>query len=143
MHLHLAHLPDDSLESVAAPLTLGCHRLEGGVLITVIGEVDITNADRLQRYVREQMLPGKPAVLDLSLLTFMDSNGGRVLNSLHTTLRDEGTSLHLAGVHGISARLLQIIGLWPLLNIHASAADAVIDVLSHQAAPLRSEPEHL
>ncbi|MFG1699685.1 STAS domain-containing protein [Nonomuraea sp. NPDC049309] len=99
--------------------------MDDGVLITLSGEVDITNATRLETYLRRRMLPGKPVVLDLTLLTFMDSNGLRVIERLHTSCAKEGSALHLAGVRGVPARLLQITGLWDLLNVHDSAAGAV------------------
>ncbi|GAB2957388.1 STAS domain-containing protein [Nonomuraea sp. N2-4H] len=99
--------------------------MDDGVLITASGEADITNASRLETYLRRRMLPGRPMVLDLTLLTFMDSNGLRVIERLHTSCSKEGSALHLAGVRGMPARLLQITGLWDLLNVHDSAADAV------------------
>jgi stage II sporulation protein AA (anti-sigma F factor antagonist) len=135
MHVHTTYRPGDKLEPASTPLTLERKRLDGGVLISVIGEVDMTNAGRLESYVARQMSPGEPVVLDLGLLTFMDSNGLRALENLHAALREGGTALHLAGVHGISARLLQVTGVWPLLNIHPSVAEAVHRVLGHDWAP--------
>ncbi|MEV0618596.1 STAS domain-containing protein [Nonomuraea sp. NPDC050404] len=130
MHVHSARLPGDNPEPARTPLTLGCHRLDGGVLITVIGEVDTTNAGQLESYIRRRMLPGMPVVIDCRLLTFMESSGLRALTNLHTALTEQGSTLHLAGVHGIPARLLRVTGMWPLLNIHAGTADAMLGLLS-------------
>ncbi|GAA2211783.1 hypothetical protein GCM10009850_072430 [Nonomuraea monospora] len=139
--MHLAHRHGGSLEPATSSLTLGCHRLDGGVLISVIGEVDATNADRLETYVRLRLLPGLPVVLDLGLLTFMDSHGVRVLERLHTVQRERGGALHLAGVQGVVARLLRITGAWTRLNIHPGTAEAILDVLDHHpAASLPHEP---
>ncbi|WP_433443206.1 STAS domain-containing protein [Nonomuraea sp. CA-141351] len=125
-----------SLPEIAlSPLRLECQHLDGVVLITVIGEVDITNADQLDTYIRQQMLPGRPVVLDLGRLTFMDSTGLQVLADVHVTLREQGTALHVTDVHGIPARALQITGLWSFLNIHSSAAEVVLKDLSDQQAP--------
>ncbi|MEV4570267.1 STAS domain-containing protein [Nonomuraea sp. NPDC049419] len=137
MRVHIACQPGGGRESAASPLTLGYHTLDDGVLITASGEVDITNAARLETYVRRRMLSGRPVVLDLTLLTFMDSNGVRVIERLHAACAATGSTFHLAGVRGIPARLLQITGLWDVLDIHAGAADAVS---AAQAGPLVAQP---
>ncbi|WP_043641198.1 STAS domain-containing protein [Nonomuraea candida] len=114
------------------------------MLITVIGEVDATNAGLLERHVRQESLPGLPAVIDCRLLTFMDSGGVRALTNLHATLTEQGTTLHLAGVHGLPARLLRMTGTWPLLNIHSSAPAAMLTILgSGQATRTADDVPHL
>jgi anti-anti-sigma factor len=137
MHVHIACPSGGGLNSAASPLTLGWHTLDDGVLISASGEVDITNAARLETYVRRRMLSGRPVVLDLTLLTFMDSNGLRVIERLHAACAETGSTFHLAGVRGIPARLLQITGLWDVLDIHAGAADAVS---AAQAGRLTAQP---
>lgn len=88
-------------------------------MITVLGEVDLTNSAVFEQYVREHASPGDRVVLDLTMLTFIDSSGLRALEHLHVDLRHGGGSLHLKGVHGVLARLLDITGLLPMLNIES------------------------
>nr|SBO97840.1 hypothetical protein BN4615_P7356 [Nonomuraea gerenzanensis] len=105
------------------------------MLVSVRGEADLTNAARLESEVRRHLVPGEPLVLDLSLLTFMDSNGLRALENLDAVVHAQGGTLHLAGVHGIAARLLQVTGVWSRLDIHSGVAGAVRRALGRDAAP--------
>jgi anti-anti-sigma factor len=107
-----------------SPLTLRCRRLTTGVLISVSGEVDFTNADDWESYIERTRRPGQPVVLDLGGLTFMDSTGLHVLLRLHASVRRQGTALHLAAVHDVPARILQITGVWEALNVHDSVTHA-------------------
>ncbi|MEV4476200.1 STAS domain-containing protein [Nonomuraea salmonea] len=132
MHVHIAYRPGDGLESAASPLTLDSRRHDAGLVITVLGEVDMTSAAVLEEYVREQAAPGERVVLDLTMLTFMDSNGLRACESLHNALRDGGGSLRLTGVHGVLVRLLEITGLREVLDIHGGPAG---DALAGRCGP--------
>ena len=125
MHAHIACPSGGGRQSAASPLTVGRHPMDDGVLITASGEVDITNASRLESCLRRGTVPGKPVVLDLTLLAFMDGNGLRVIERLHAACANTGSPLHLAGLRGMPARLLRITGRWDLLNVHDSIADAV------------------
>ncbi|MEV5323136.1 STAS domain-containing protein [Nonomuraea sp. NPDC052634] len=119
MHVHIAYRPSGSLARAASPLTLEHRRHTAGLVITVLGEVDMTNAAVLEQYVREHASPGERVVLDMTMLTFIDSSGPRVLENLHVALRHAGGSLHLKGVHGVLARLMEITGLLPILNMES------------------------
>jgi anti-anti-sigma factor len=116
-----------------SPLSLDSQRLIVGVMITVTGELDITNAAQLETYVRRQMLPREAVVLDLAGLTFMDSSGLDVLLRLHAALRHHGSDLHVTAVHGMPARILQITGIDEALNLHSSVEQAIVSLLSRQA----------
>ncbi|GAA3263017.1 STAS domain-containing protein [Nonomuraea helvata] len=107
-----------------SPLNLTCRELPGGVLITVTGELDATNADRLESYAEQHHRPGLGMILDLGELTFLDSRGLHVLLRLNTSVHDQGGILRLAAVRGRPARLLQITGVWPILVIHPDAEQA-------------------
>ncbi|HUR04823.1 MAG TPA: STAS domain-containing protein [Nonomuraea sp.] len=116
-------------------MNLDSQRLIIGVLITVTGEVDATNAARLQTYLSRQTRPGEPLLLDLSGLTFMDSMGLHVLIRLNAALREQGGALHLAAVHDAPARLLKITGVGEVLNIHTGVEQAITSMLSAQIHP--------
>ncbi|MEV4175693.1 STAS domain-containing protein [Nonomuraea sp. NPDC049709] len=111
-------------------LNLGCRPLAGGVVISVAGELDATNADPLETYIDRMRHPGQPVVLDLGGFTFMDSTGLQVLLRVHSKVRNQGSALHLAAVRDLPARVLQITELWDAFNIHPSADSTIRALLS-------------
>jgi anti-sigma B factor antagonist len=117
------------------PLSLDSQRLIFGVLITVTGEVDTTNAAQLETYLTRQVRPGEPLLLDFDGLTFLDSMGLHLLLRLNAALSEQGAALHLAAVHGAPARILEITGLSSALNIHTTAEQAIISILREQTQP--------
>jgi anti-anti-sigma factor len=116
-----------------SPLSLSCRHLPGGVLITVAGELDSTNADQLESYAERHRRPGPGMVLDLAGLTFMDSRGLHVLLRLHGAVRTQQARLSLAAVHDWPARLLQITGIWDALDIHPGVEEAIQAAEDEQA----------
>ncbi|SDJ96807.1 STAS domain-containing protein [Nonomuraea jiangxiensis] len=114
------------------PLSLDCSRLADAVLVTVAGELDATNADWFESFVEHSRQPGIPVLFDLHGLTFMDSCGMNVLLRLAAA-----GPVHLAAVQAIPARVLQITGMWAILNIHSSVEQAVTALSD---ADLRENP---
>jgi anti-anti-sigma factor len=112
------------------PLVLEWCRLNSGVLISVSGEMDITNAARLDSLAGKLRRSGEPLVLDLGKLTFMDSSGLNVLLHLHKASREEGGGLHVVGLQQRPARLLKITGMEQALHIHSSVDEAVATALA-------------
>jgi anti-anti-sigma factor len=123
------------------PLKLDCRQLIKGVLITVAGEVDCSNADLFESYTTRMCRPGQPILLDLSGLTFMDSSGLHALLRLDAATRPRG--LHLAAVHTMPARVLRITKVWDALNIHPSVEEAIEAALSDDGPPLTSRGGHM
>lgn len=112
-----------------SPLSLDCQPFTLGVVIIVAGELDATNTDDLETYIDRMRQPGRPVVLDLGELTFMDSTGLHVLLRVHGDVRRQGGSLHLAAVQDLPGRLLQITEVWDALDIHPSAQAAITALL--------------
>ncbi|GAA3211551.1 STAS domain-containing protein [Nonomuraea helvata] len=110
------------------PLTLECRQLIAGVLITVAGEIDCSNADRLESYTTRMRQSGQPLVLDLSGLSFMDSSGLHTLLRLNAAEHPQG--VYLAAVHPMPARVLQITKVWDVMNVHPTVEEAVTAALS-------------
>ena len=66
------------------------------VTVSVIGEVDISNAGTLQERLMEAGSPEAAAVVvDLTKTEYLDSAGIRTLFTVLDLLRDRGTALHL------------------------------------------------
>ncbi|MEQ4722177.1 STAS domain-containing protein [Nonomuraea sp. B19D2] len=120
------------------PLKLECRQLITGVLITIAGEIDCSNAGRLESYTTQRHLPRQPVVLDLSGLTFMDSSGLHALLRLDAAARPPG--LYLAAVHAMPARVLQITRVWDALNVHPTVEEAVEAALGDEIAGLPESP---
>ncbi|MEU8149943.1 STAS domain-containing protein [Nonomuraea sp. NPDC048901] len=116
-------------------MSLDSQRLITGVLITVTGEVDTTNAAQLETYLSRQVRAGEPLLLDLGGLTFLDSMGLHLLIRLNAALSEQGAALHLAAVRGAPARILEITGLSSALNIHTTAEQAITSMMAEQAQP--------
>jgi anti-anti-sigma factor len=64
---------------------------DGATVVTVVGEVDLTNADEVQRCV--EGTSAAAVVLDLSALRYLDSSGIRAVERAFRQLRSEGRSL--------------------------------------------------
>ncbi|GAA1640362.1 hypothetical protein GCM10009733_041860 [Nonomuraea maheshkhaliensis] len=113
--------------TAAAPhtaLSVNCRLSPGGVLVTVAGELDATNAGRLESAIAGAWRPGRPLILDLQGLTFMDSSGLHVLLRVRADVLAGAGSLRLVSVRDLPARLLQITGVWDTLDIYDSVAEA-------------------
>ncbi|HEX5224312.1 MAG TPA: STAS domain-containing protein [Solirubrobacteraceae bacterium] len=94
-----------------AQLTIGRREQEGGVILTVRGEVDIASAPWLDRELRhaEESSPNR-IVLDLADLDFIDSSGVCLLMDARRRADSDGRLLALIGVPAHARRLFQITG---------------------------------
>ncbi|MGW5160765.1 STAS domain-containing protein [Nonomuraea wenchangensis] len=111
-------------------LNVHCRPLPTGVLITVTGELDVTNAPDLESLLERSTPPGEPMVLDLGGLTFMDCSALHLLLRQQDRLRRQAARLHVAAVHGSPAVLMRITGVGNALTLHPNlgqALDAVHD----------------
>ncbi|WP_327045387.1 STAS domain-containing protein [Microbispora sp. NBC_01189] len=118
-------LPAAPAEASAPPLTLRHRHLPGTSLITVGGEIDLTATGQLARYVDRVRRPGDTVVFDLTGVSFMDCSGLRVLISTAQRAANDDAGVRLAGVRGIPARLLQIVGLHALLPVYGTVEQAL------------------
>ncbi|MEU4512938.1 STAS domain-containing protein [Nonomuraea wenchangensis] len=108
-------------------LTLAHERRPGVTVITVCGELDATNREQLDDYVKD-LAVGR-LVFDLSGVPFMDSSGLHVLLMCDVRCRREGGSVHLAGVQPLPARLFEITGVLSHVPMHPTVEEAVTAAL--------------
>ncbi|QYC41566.1 Anti-sigma-F factor antagonist RsfA [Nonomuraea coxensis DSM 45129] len=118
-------------------LDVHCRPLPTGVLITVTGELDVTNAAGLESLLERSAPPGEPVILDLGGLTFMDCGGLHLLLRLRDRLRSRAAGLHVAAVHGSPAFLLRITGVGRVLDLHPSVGQALVAVDGERLSRLR------
>ncbi|MFI6600537.1 STAS domain-containing protein [Nonomuraea sp. NPDC050536] len=112
-------------------LTLSCRHLPECTLIRVMGEVDRTNSDQLKHAIDEACGPGRPLILDLGYMNFMDSTGLRVILDAHTAAERRGDRVHLAAVLRTPKRILEITGVIRHLHLYASLKEALADAGRH------------
>jgi anti-sigma B factor antagonist len=94
-----------------ADLTLDLgDRDDGTVLVTVTGEIDSSNCDRLQSLLSERAGPGAVDV-DLGGVTFIDSSGLRALLVGQQAVMSAAGSLRVVNPSDNVRRLFEITGL--------------------------------
>jgi anti-anti-sigma factor len=82
-------------------------------VVTLRGELDVANAERVQRALEAADTPS--VVVDLSALTFIDSSGLTALVHAHREITGRGSSFELRGASGSVQRVFEITGLSKLL----------------------------
>jgi anti-sigma B factor antagonist len=119
-----------------SPISLECRPFAGGVLITVAGEIDATNAHDVEAFVDRMRGPGEAVIFDLAGLRFMDSCGLHALLRLRDRMLGQGGAMHLAAVPDVPARILEITGVREVLPVHPGVCEAVAAVLHPEADAL-------
>ncbi|HET9938853.1 MAG TPA: STAS domain-containing protein [Gaiella sp.] len=61
------------------------------VRVTVSGEIDLSNADGLERELLTALAPARAVTIDLREVTYMDSQGVRLLHHLSVGLASDAT----------------------------------------------------
>jgi anti-anti-sigma factor len=103
---------------VASPFDVTIEERGDTVHVTLLGELDISNATRLEDDLR-RVEAGNPAllVLDLSRLDFMDSTGLRLLIGADSRAREAARRLVLIRGNEMVQRVLRVTRLDERLEI--------------------------
>jgi anti-anti-sigma factor len=119
-------MPQDRIEDFPE-FHLAVTAVAGHTVIALRGELDVEHTDDLTRALREQAAQG-PVHLDLGELTFMDSTGVRLLDTLLREADASGWTVTLAPeLHPAVRRVLEVTGMLPLLPFQAVASAASTD----------------
>ena len=103
-------------------LDIGVAGSGGIVVISVVGELDISNHQRLRKCLYEVSAAGATEViLDVEHLTFMDSTGLSVLVACHRRMKAEGGTFSILAPTNIVKRLFDVTGQLPYQVIDAVA----------------------
>jgi anti-anti-sigma factor len=107
-------------------LTVVTHTAGECVVLTLTGELDVTNAAEAEEAVRVawQDSPSH-LVFDLSRLTFMDSTGVRVLVRARRLATERHGTIALAGLTPSVSRIIEVTGLNQAFAIHATLDEAL------------------
>lgn len=91
---------------------------QGSVRVRLRGELDLSGAGRLEESLDRLAADGRPVVLDLRELTFMDSTGLRVLLQAAERARDDSWDLRMLAPAGGEA----------LMTIEETGAAALLPI---------------
>jgi anti-sigma B factor antagonist len=110
--------------------------LEEVSLLALTGELDYTNAERLQHDLQEAIGPGaRDLVIDLTDLSFCDSTGIQVFLTIRKITQDRGGSIALTSLQPRLEKLFYLTGLAPAFGIQPTVTDAVEAFRSRQSSP--------
>ncbi|GAA1787589.1 STAS domain-containing protein [Planosporangium flavigriseum] len=98
--------------------------LNGGTVLRIHGELDISTAEQLRHAVAPHLAAGGRLVLDLSRVTFCDSTGLAVLVGFHKRLAALGGGLELYAPVQRVQHLLMITGLNRVFPVHAAGEES-------------------
>ena len=102
-------------------LSVEVGRLDGGrVLVTVVGELDLADAERLWTSLENLFAPGTTVVLDGTGLVFLDSTGLRVLIRAAQLAATQGAGFRFVATHPAVQRVLDLSGTAGFLGVQPS-----------------------
>lgn len=85
------------------------------ILVTVRGDVDLTNAEELGRQLEAAAAEERDVVVDLGGVTFLDSTGIRTLVNAYRAARRRGRWISISGARDWVARMLDVTGVAGLM----------------------------
>ena len=78
------------------------------VRVTVSGEIDLSNADGLERELLTALAPARAVTIDLREVTYMDSQGVRLLHHLSVGLASDATLTVVAPAGTFAGGVLRV-----------------------------------
>ncbi len=92
-------------------LTIGVRSEQGHAIATVAGEIDISTVTRLRERLFELAASGRPLVIDLDQVSFIDSAGLSALVGTANRAAAYGSSLHVVCADPKIRKLFRLTGL--------------------------------
>jgi len=83
------------------------------VVVRIEGDLDLDTAPLAQATVLQALAGAERVCLDLSGVRFFGAAGVRVVLAAQLHAAERGRAFRLAGVHGITARVLALTGVYP------------------------------
>jgi anti-sigma B factor antagonist len=107
-------------------------------VVTAAGEIDITNAESLRDALLSALNAGALGlVVNMTATTFLDSAGITALVRASRRAAATEATVRLAVTAPAVLRVLNLVGIDRLIEVHPSVADAVASLPEHCAEPLR------
>jgi anti-sigma B factor antagonist len=106
-------------------------------VVTATGEIDLTNAEGLRDALLSALNAGALGlVVDMTATTFIDSAGVTALVRASRRSTATEATVRLAVIAPAVLRVLNLVGIDQLVQVHPSVADAVASLPEHCAKPL-------
>jgi anti-anti-sigma factor len=106
-------------------------------VVTATGEIDLTNAEGLRDALLSALNAGALGlVVDMTATTFIDSAGVTALVRASRRATATEATVRLAVIAPAVLRVLNLVGIDQLIQVHPSVADAVASLPEHCAKPL-------
>lgn len=104
-------------------------RVEGALLISVVGRVDGTNAQEFHKGLDEEISGSdNPVVLDLEKLSYISSAGLRSILLIAKTLQGRNTGFMLCSLPGPIKEIFEIAGFDKIIDVLESRSDAIATI---------------
>jgi stage II sporulation protein AA (anti-sigma F factor antagonist) len=106
-------------------------------VVTATGEIDLTNAESLRNELLSALNAGALGlVVDMTATTFIDSAGVTALVRASRRAAATEATVRLAVTAPAVLRVLNLVGIDQLIQVHPSVTDAVASLPGHCAKPL-------
>lgn len=96
-------------------------------VVTVTGELDLSQAENLAARLEGLITPGAIVALDAAALTFMDSTGLRVLLQATAHAAARGAGFRLVSPQPAVVRVLELSATMDVVDLRGDLADALAD----------------
>lgn len=105
-------------------------------VVTATGEIDITTAESLRDALLSALNAGaRGLVVDMTAVTFLDSAGVTALVRAARRAAANEATFRLAVTAQAVLRVLNLVGVDRLIQVHPSVASAVASLPEHRAEP--------
>lgn len=109
-----------------ALLTVDTTEQDGVVVVSLVGELDMSSAGVAETGLRDGTVGARSVVVDMTGLRFFASAGLNVLLQLRRELLGNGVQVRLAADQRAVLRPLELMGVAGQFEIHATVADALL-----------------
>jgi anti-sigma B factor antagonist len=116
-------------------LTVGVRRERGYAIVTATGEIDIATATRLRERLFGLAASGRPLVVDLDQVSFIDSAGLAALVGTAKHAAADGGSLYVVCAQPKIRRLFHLVGLDRQIPLARSLDEALEDLAAPGTTP--------
>lgn len=111
-------------------MTVDAVETNNSVVMYLVGECDIGTVPTLTQELRHALEESKHVVLDVHLLTYIDSTGISTIAAAQESLAQSKRQLRVVGAHGIFDRILRLTKLDGQIPTDDSVDDA-LEAISH------------
>ena len=99
----------------------------GRSIVALEGEVDLESSPEVRALLLEQVGAGRPVLVDMARVTYIDSSGIASLVEALQLARKQGSEFGLVRVSDAALRVLELARLETVFAIHETLAEAIGD----------------